>query len=71
MITRKSDRVVFYFFSIFFIVLIGFPFFWQISNSFKIEREIFDIKWLPSAFTLDNYFSAFTRQPLLDFLFNS
>lgn len=71
MINQKSDKVIFYLFSLFFIVLIGFPFFWQISNSFKLEKEIFDIKWFPTAFTLDNYVGAFTRQPLFGFLANS
>ncbi len=71
MIKRKRDYIVFYLFSLFFVVIIGFPFFWQISNSFKLEREIFDIRWLPSVPTLSNYVEAFTRQPLQNFLFNS
>ncbi len=71
MIKRKYDKAVFYLFSLFFILLIGFPFFWQVSNSFKLEREIFNIKWLPTVFTMDNYVGAFSRQPLLEFLTNS
>ena len=71
MLKRKTDFTLFYLFSIFFIVTIGFPFFWQISNSFKLEREIFDQKWLPSVPTLSNYTEAFIRQPLQNFLLNS
>lgn len=71
MIKRKTDYVIFYLFSIFFITTIGFPFFWQISNSFKLEREIFDIRWIPSIPTLSNYIEAFMRQPLQSFLVNS
>ncbi|MDZ7793527.1 MAG: carbohydrate ABC transporter permease [Spirochaetia bacterium] len=71
MIERKIDRVIFYAFLTFFIVLIGFPFFWQLSNSFKPEREIFDIKWLPEVPTWANYAAAFSRQPLFSFLMNS
>ena len=71
MIKRKSDKVIFYIFAVIFIAAIGFPFFWQLSNSFKLEKEIFDIKWLPSTFTMDNYKAAFSRQPLLGFLLNS
>lgn len=71
MIERKLDRVVFYTFSTFFVLLIGFPFFWQLSNSFKMEREIFAIRWLPDTPTLANYAAAFTRQPLFAFLINS
>jgi trehalose/maltose transport system permease protein len=71
MIKRKSDKVLFYVFAAIFITAIGFPFFWQLTNSFKLEKEIFDIKWFPSTFTLDNYRAAFSRQPLLGFLVNS
>lgn len=71
MLKRKTDFIIFYLFAIFFIVTIGFPFFWQISNSFKLEREIFDMKWLPSLATLSNYSEAFIRQPLERFLINS
>ena len=71
MIKSKYDKIFFYVFAVIFITMIGFPFFWQLSNSFKLEKEIFDIKWFPSAFTLANYKAAFTRVPLLKFLGNS
>lgn len=67
----KTDFVIFYLFAILFITTIGFPFFWQISNSFKLEREIYDIKWLPSIPTISNYVEAFIRQPLQKYLYNS
>lgn len=71
MIQKKLDRIGFYMFSTFFVLLIGFPFFWQLTNSFKLEKEIFAIKWLPETFTLSNYVEAFSRQPLFRFLTNS
>ncbi|RKX74249.1 MAG: carbohydrate ABC transporter permease [Spirochaetes bacterium] len=67
----RSDFILFYLFCTFFILLIGFPFFWQITNSLKIEKEIFELRWMPSRIILNNYKEAFIRQPLLKFLFNS
>lgn len=71
MTKKTSDKILFYLFFAFFIVTIGFPFFWQIINSIKIEKEIFDIKWWPSTIHWQNYIEAFQRQPLHEFLFSS
>lgn len=68
---RTYQKISFYTFSFFFITIIGFPFFWQLSNSFKLEREIFAVQWFPSEWVLTNYIEAFQRQPLLSFLMNS
>jgi multiple sugar transport system permease protein len=65
------NALVFYIFSAFFILIIGFPFYWQISNSLKIEKEIFEIRWFPSRLYFNNYRQAFIRQPLHEFLANS
>ncbi|MDY0290410.1 MAG: carbohydrate ABC transporter permease [Sphaerochaeta sp.] len=64
-------KTLFYLFAIFFILTIGFPFFWQILNSFKMERDIFALTWFPSQYTVDNYVKAFTTRPLLSYLGNS
>lgn len=71
MVKRRSDMVVFYLFCVLFIVLIGFPFFWQVSNSFKMEKEIFALKFFPSVLYFQNYVEAFTKQPLHLNLVNS
>ena len=65
------DRSIFYIFSLFFILVIGFPFFWQVLNAFKLERDIFSLKWLPAPPTLLNFERAFQSQPLAGFLYNS
>lgn len=70
-VIRKSTIFSFYLFAVFFIVLIGFPFFWQLLNSFKYERDIFSLTWFPSAYTLENYYKAFTVRPLHEYLGNS
>jgi len=65
------DRTVFYLFSLLFILVIGFPFFWQVINAFKLERDLFTLKWIPDPPTLLNFERAFTSQPLTEFLYNS
>jgi multiple sugar transport system permease protein len=65
------QKILFYLFAVFFIVTIGFPFFWQILNSFKMEKDIFALTWFPRSYTTDNYLKAFTTRPLLSYLGNS
>jgi multiple sugar transport system permease protein len=65
------DRILFYIFSCIFVLVIGFPFFWQLVSSIKLERDIFTLRWFPSVPTLLNYERAFTSQPLAGFLGNS
>ena len=64
-------KTLFYLFAIFFILTIGFPFFWQIINSFKMEKDIFALIWFPHEYTGANYIKAFTSRPLLRYLGNS
>jgi multiple sugar transport system permease protein len=70
-VIKQSTRISFYIFAAFFVVIIGFPFFWQVLNSFKLERDIFSMLWFPSAYTMENYYKAFTTRPLLEYLGNS
>ncbi len=68
---RSWDKLLFYLFALFFVVTIGFPFFWQVLNSFKLERAIFSLEWFPDNYTLKNYHKAFTTRPLLEYMYNS
>ena len=68
---KTHDRILFYSFALFFIITIGFPFFWQVINSFKLERDIFSLNWFPASYTLANYLKAFDSRPLLEYMYNS
>ena len=50
-----------------------FPAVWILFTSLKTEGELlrFPITYLPAAPTLQNYYQAFTEQPLLRFILNS
>lgn len=49
------------------------PFFWMISTALKPEEEIFTlpIKWLPTAFYLDNFKKAFEVVPIFKYMLNT
>ncbi len=55
-------------------VAVLFPFYWMILTSFK-SYGAYNAEWVPKLFTtsptLENYQSAFTAVPLLDYLFNT
>ncbi|MBU0927433.1 MAG: carbohydrate ABC transporter permease [Spirochaetes bacterium] len=70
--SRKTwDKALFYAFAAFFVATIGFPFFWQVLNSFKLEKDIFSLTWFPDAYTLANYRKAFQSRPLMEYMGNS
>ena len=50
-----------------------FPAVWILFTSLKTEGELlrFPITYLPAAPTLQNYYQAFSEQPLLRFILNS
>lgn len=48
-----------------------FPIFWMVSNSFKTEKEIVTIQWLPSKLTLANYATMFERAKIARWFVNS
>jgi multiple sugar transport system permease protein len=54
-------------------VVLLLPFFWMLSTSLKIERDIFTapIQWIPKQFTGANYARAFEVIPLLRYLINT
>lgn len=68
---RSLDMILFYAFAVFFVVMIGFPFFWQVLNSLKPEGTIYSLTWFPDSLTLDNYVNAFVSRPLATYMFNS
>lgn len=68
---KNQYKIIFYIFAVFFITTIGFPFFWQILNSFKLEKDIFALTWFPKEYSLENYYKAFYTRPLLTYLLNS
>ncbi|MCB5412229.1 carbohydrate ABC transporter permease [Pseudogemmobacter faecipullorum] len=50
-----------------------FPFYWMLVTSMRPPSEVFDgtFTWLPETFTgLEHYRTAFSRAPLLQFMFN-
>jgi len=68
---KTVDKALFYAFAVFFVTTIGFPFFWQVLNSFKLEKDIFALSWFSGEFTLSNYVKAFSARPLLEYMWNS
>ncbi len=67
---KKFGYLIFF---IFFVSSIAFPFFWQLINSFKTQRDLFSVPptFWPQTWTLQNYIQAFTRQPFLLYIKNS
>lgn len=55
-------------------IAVLFPFYWMVLTSFK-SYGAYNAEWVPKLFTtsptLENYQSAFTAVPLLDYLFNT
>lgn len=55
-------------------IAVLFPFYWMILTSFK-SYGAYNAEWVPKLFTtsptIENYKSAFTAVPLLDYLFNT
>jgi multiple sugar transport system permease protein len=74
--TKVNNRVkkfIVYFLLIFFAVLLMVPFFWMISSSLKLDRDVFTIpiQWLPTDPVWSNYLDIWTRIPLLTYLGNT
>lgn len=67
---KKLGYLIFF---VFFVSSIAFPFFWQLINSFKTQRDLFSVPptFWPQTWTLQNYIHAFTRQPFLLYIKNS
>jgi len=54
-------------------VFLMFPFFWMLSASLKMDREVFaiPIQWIPANPVWSNYTNIWTRIPLITFLRNT
>ncbi|MDI6600252.1 MAG: carbohydrate ABC transporter permease [Thermoanaerobacteraceae bacterium] len=54
-------------------LIILFPFIWQILTSIKSERELWSIPpiWIPKKINLDYYYSVFIKRPFLTYIKNS
>ncbi len=48
-----------------------FPVFWMVSSSFKSEKDIVAMKWLPSQTNLENYSTVLERAKIGRWFFNS
>ena len=69
----SSKMLIIYFLLIFFSALLMVPFFWMISSSLKLDRDVFTIpiQWWPSNPVWGNYIDIWTRIPLLTYLRNT
>jgi len=56
---------------IIFIVIYLMPIFWMASSSFKIEKDIYSLKWLPSKLYFGNYIYILEKSGILRWTFNS
>lgn len=72
-IKKALQKIGYLIFFVFFVSSIAFPFFWQLINSFKTQRDLFSVPptFWPQVWTLENYIHAFTRQPFLLYIKNS
>ncbi|MCL2702776.1 MAG: carbohydrate ABC transporter permease [Defluviitaleaceae bacterium] len=70
---RIVVKVIVYLALIFFAGLLLVPFYWMISSSLKIDRDVFSvpIQWFPRNPVWSNYADIWTRIPLLTFVMNS
>jgi multiple sugar transport system permease protein len=50
-----------------FVLAMMFPFFWMLSTSFKLEKDVFTfpVEWIPPHFTWDNFKTVWTVVPEL------
>jgi len=66
-------KVIIYSVLIFVAGLLLIPFFWMISASLRLDRDVFTvpIQWIPRNPIWTNYFNIWTRIPLLTFISNT
>jgi len=70
---RLAVNILIYALLIFFAALLMVPFFWMLSSSLKLDRDVFTIpiQWWPSDPVWENYVNIWTRIPLSMFLRNT
>jgi ABC-type glycerol-3-phosphate transport system permease component len=69
---KKLYQILFYFMLCCFILISAGPLFWQISSSFRLEKEYYQgITVFPHEWTVLNYISALKETKIVLFFFNS
>lgn len=53
------------------LILYSFPVFWMVSSSFKTEKDIYIMRWLPSEIQWDNYQYLFSQSKIVRWTINS
>ena len=72
-VLQKIFRVLVWIFLVALAAFTLIPFFWMISSSLKIDREVFafPMRWLPETWHWENYSLIWTRVPLLTYFRNT
>ena len=72
-VLQKIFRVLVWIFLVALAAFTLIPFFWMISSSLKIDREVFafPMRWLPETWHWENYSLIWTRVPLLTYFGNT
>lgn len=69
---KKKSQIGFYIFIVVYLIIIIFPFYWEIITSIKNPDEIFSsFRFWPKQITADSYVRVFTQRPFGSFLKNS
>lgn len=76
MVTNKKitvSKVLLFSLLVIYLLIMVFPMFYLISASFMSEQDLSQIpaRFFPSSMRINNYVTAFTRQPLIHYVFNS
>jgi multiple sugar transport system permease protein len=73
LLTDRIKTVLFYAAVWIFVIMVMFPFFWQISTSLKSPEQINKMPpdWIPSPIYLGSYIATFTKHPFTIYLENS
>jgi multiple sugar transport system permease protein len=73
LLLRISRIVVIYFLLFLIMVIMGLPFVWMFSSSFKSQGLIFIYppQWIPDPFQWQNYVELFQKMPFFRFFWNS
>ena len=72
-VVQKIVRVIIWIVLIALAAFTLIPFFWMISSSLKLDREVFayPMKWIPETFHWENYSLIWERVPLLTYFKNT
>ena len=70
---RKAKKVLFYLFMACFVIVILFPFYWQLVTSLRYPRDVTSTSLLPDLSNLNwgSYVTIFTKRPFARYIVNS